>query len=68
MTKMIFVGLDQYDYHSILKVIEASGSLGLIKVFDAPNGYNIVFKDCIEEADRIFMQKLSALTNNIWMY
>ena len=68
MTQMIFIRIDQYDYHSILKVIEASGNLGLIKVFDAPEGYNIVFKDCLEDADVIFMQRLQALTNNVWKY
>jgi len=66
--KELFISLDEYDYHSILKVIEISGNLGIIKVFDAPGGYNIVFCDSVMDAQNIFKQRLDALTENFWKY
>lgn len=68
MTEILFVSDRQYDYRSLIKVAQANGYLGNIRVHTVKDGYIITFPDCIDGAKEIFHQRLEDLTRNIWSH
>ena len=55
-----------YDYHSIVKVAQASGNLGNISIHRVQDGYLVSFPEGDQDAPGLFQHRLDNLTKNIW--
>lgn len=69
--KTLFISAAAYDYHTLVKVAEINGYLGLIGIHDAQGGYLLSFPDEDGRADALiaeYRKRLQDLENNIWMH
>lgn len=64
------ISSQEYDFHSLIKVAEMAGLVGVVGFHQAGDDYLVTFPD-VEDAPKMvadFRARLRGLENNIWNF
>lgn len=66
----LMISSQEYDFHSLIKVAEMAGLVGVVGFHQAGDDYLVTFPD-VEDAPKMvadFRARLRGLENNIWNF
>ena len=66
----LMISSQEYDFHSLVKVAEMAGLVGVVGFHQAGDDYLVTFPD-VEDAPKMvadFRARLRGLENNIWNF
>ena len=66
----LMISSQEYDFHSLVKVAEIAGLVGVVGFHQAGDDYLVTFPD-VEDAPKMvadFRDRLRGLENNIWNF
>ena len=66
----LMISSQEYDFHSLVKVAEIAGLVGVVGFHQAGDDYLVTFPD-VEDAPKMvadFRARLRGLENNIWNF
>ena len=66
----LMISSQEYDFHSLVKVAEIAGLVGVVGFHQAGDDYLVTFPD-VEDAPKMvadFRARLQGLENNIWNF
>ena len=66
----LMISSQEYDFHSLVKVAEITGLVGVVGFHQAGDDYLVTFPD-VEDAPKMvadFRARLRGLENNIWNF